>query len=407
MRIGIMCHASFGGSARIATELAIELARRKHRVHLFTRTLPFGNWDDGNGVHVHTFVPESANDMHPAQLYTNWSNTELQDFVCHISNIAVNEKLDVLHFHYAVPFAQAAIEVCHQMKTIAPVLVGTLHGTDVSNYGRNPDTGPHLAKMLCDVDALTTVSRNYARLAKEVFQLPESPQVIPNFVDLTRFRPQGTQCQKSQERLRLKPRLIHISNFRPVKDPQSMARIFAGIREQTNAELWLIGDGPEMSTVKAIFQQNGIDGDVRYWGLQRDVAPILSQADLILITSLQESFCLVALEAMACGVPVLSTNVGGLPEVVVDGKTGWLFPVDDHDMAVELALNILSDPILHQRMREASIRHASQFERAKIVPTYEVLYKKLLLRRSSPGVIQFHGKRPSFVGTHWNYGQGV
>ena len=148
MRIGIMCHASFGGSARVATGLAIGLAQKNHQVHLFTRTQPFGAWSQSDGVQIHTVVPEWANDEHPARLLVNWSESELSAFVAHVTRVATREKLDVLHFHYAVPFAEAALKVQRYMEPLAPVLVGTLHGTDVSIHGRVPGVGPFLSRLL-------------------------------------------------------------------------------------------------------------------------------------------------------------------------------------------------------------------------------------------------------------------
>ena len=179
------------------------------------------------------------------------------------------------------------------------------------------------------------------------------------------------------------PRIAHVSNFRPVKDAQSMARIFLGIRQQMEAELWLIGEGPEMEAVVSILQQGQVENDVRYWGLRHDVAPLLAQTDLLLMTSLSESFCLAALEAMACGIPVLATRVGGVPEVVIHGKTGFLFPVGDHDVAVRTAVNLLSNPTQHQAMRVMARQHATRFGHNSIVPVYENLYQRLLYQRSS------------------------
>jgi glycosyltransferase involved in cell wall biosynthesis len=162
-----------------------------------------------------------------------------------------------------------------------------------------------------------------------------------------------------------------------------MAHIFIDLRKQMDAELWLVGDGPEMPAVKALFHQHGVEEDVRYWGLQRNVVPILAQTDLMLLTSLNESFSLVALEAMACGVPVVSTDVGGLPEVVLHGKTGWLFSQGHHDQAVKLVRLLLSDPNLHRRMRTAAIEHTQNFGRDAIIPQYEGLYRELLYRGSN------------------------
>jgi L-malate glycosyltransferase len=399
MRIGIMCLASLGGSARIATQLAIQLAQRGHRVHLFARNTPFGVWEHPNGVLLHTVTPNLEAEIHPAKLYTDWSANDSEAFLSNILNVIAVEGLDVLHFHYAVPLAFLAAEVKHRLGWASPLLIGTLHGTDVSIYGRDPNEGPKLTEALYGIDALTTVSDSHASLATDVLGLSTRPILIPNFVDLSRFHPIQTQpsmrkrikkeCiqfpsykQSTQTSLSSKPRIAHVSNFRAVKDPQSMARIFVGIREQMEAELWLIGDGPEMAPVKSILQQSGFDRDVRYWNMQCDVADLLAQTDLLLMTSLSESFCLAALEAMACGVPVLATDVGGLPEVVVRGETGFLFPVGNHDLAVRLAVNLLTDRDQHQAMSAAATRHAAYFRDERIVPAYESLYRELLLRKS-------------------------
>jgi len=400
MRIGIMCLSSFGGSAVIATHLAEQLARRGHRVHLFARTTPFGALDHDNGVVLHTVTPQLEAEIHPASLYTDWSAGDFDVFVSNILAVIALEGLDVLHFHYAVPFAYLAAEVKRRLEWAAPLIVGTLHGTDVSVYGRDPIKGPQLAQALYEVDVLTTVSDSHADLATDLFGLFTRPQVIPNFIDLSRFRPIQTRLslinkvdrprapylpylQGKPTGLRLRPIIAHVSNFRPVKDPQSMARIFLGIRELMEAELWLIGDGPEMDSVKSILHQSGYERDVRYWSLQRDVAGLLAQTDLLLMTSLSESFCLAALEAMACGVPVLATDVGGLSEVVVREETGFLFPVGDHNLAIRLAVNLLSDHARHRAMSEAAVRQAAYFGEDHIVPVYEDLYRNLLLCKSS------------------------
>ena len=266
-------------------------------------------------------------------------------------------------------------------------MIGTLHGTDVSSYGQDPVKGRALAASLANLDRLTTVSVSYAHLASQVFGLSTYPEVIPNFVDLSRFRPQ-THSRLDPNMLFMrspsgcKAKIIHVSNFRRVKDPQSAARIFLGIREKIEAEFWLVGDGPEMGAIKTIFAQNGREQDVRFWGLRRDVAPILAHAHLLLMTSLFESFCLAALEAMACGLPVLATNVGGLAEVVVDGLTGFLFPVGDLASAIDLAVGLLSDPVRRQTMGEAATIRARGFGQKRIVTTYETLYSRLLCNRS-------------------------
>ncbi len=420
MRIGIMCLASFGGSARIATQLAVQLAERGHRVHLFARTIPFEDKHYVKGVALHTVTPDREADIHPAQLHTDWSAEDFQAYVSRVLDVVASEGLDILHFHYAVPFASVALEVKRSLEWAAPLVIGTLHGTDVSIYGRDPVAGPRLAQTLRYMDALTTVSSSHATLAVKVLGLSSRPMVIPNFVDLSTFRPRNvsseypgvgaglapaqagnrkglplpqdiqkiprdllpTSSREVGEKPTIRPKLkiAHVSNFRPVKDAQSMARVFLGIREQMEAELWLIGEGPEMDSVRSILQQSEFEKDVRYWGLNRDVAPLLAQTDLLLMTSLSESFCLAALEAMACGVPVLATRVGGLPEVVVHGKTGFLYPAGDSRTAVRLAVELLSDQAGHQAMREAAARHACRFGCEQIVPMYEDVYQRVLER---------------------------
>ncbi len=374
MRIGIMCHASFGGSGRVGIELALALARHGHRVHLFTRTTPLGGtWEPTANVELHTLELDGAGEPHPSTLQTHWAECEMQDYIALVLRVVDTEGLDVLHYHYAVPFAFVAQRLQHILGEAMPRLVGTLHGTDVTTFGHASDLGPRLAHVLQSTDFLTTVSTSHAELATAVFDLPTPPHVIPNFVDLSRFRSAAGGASKG--RVPHRPRLVHVSNYRPIKDPQSMARIFLNIRARMAAELWLIGDGAEMPAVRELFEQSGCGDDVCYLGLQRDVATYLRHTDLLLMTSRYESFCLVALEAMACGVPVLATEVGGLPEVVVHGETGMLFPLGEHAVAADMAVELLSDPLRHRAMRRAAIRHARRFDRDDIVLAYEDFYQ--------------------------------
>jgi len=370
LRIGILCHSSFGGSARIATELAIGLAKRGHSVHLFALTLPFGYWDAASGVHLHIVSSQAENHRHPAELYVDWQYQELEAYLSEVMKIAAS--LDVLHFQYAVPFAYVADEVKRRLGQASPLLVGTLHGTDVSIYGLDPVRGPQLSKALQSADILTTVSMSHANLSAEIFALATPPHVIPNFVDFEQFHPRaGGAFRLSVQR---RPRIAHVSNFRAVKQSKVMATVFSKIRAQMDAELWLIGDGPEMDGVKNFFRQNAIEDDVIYWDLQQEVAGLLPQADILLVTSRMESFCLAALEAMACGVPVVASRVGGLPEVVLDGKTGLLFDLDQPDQAVQSVLGLLTNPERYKQMSESAFQHARNFDRQKGVLEYEELY---------------------------------
>ena len=390
MKIGLMCHSSFGGSVRIATDMAVELARRGHRIHLFTPWRPFYSWDDKDGLTLHPILPDLSKKFHPSLLYTKWSDNEFQTFLFHIMDTIISEGLDILHFHYAVPFALIAGKIKDILKEKAPCMAGTLHGTDVITFGQDPVMGSLLRENLKLMDALTSVSRSHARLSKKVFRLSHAPVVIPNFVDLSKFRPLdridrnrwGFHENGHYPGESGKAKLVHVSNFRPVKDLESVAMIFIGIRKRVDAELWMIGESPEMKSLRSIFKNADCSHDVHFIGLKNDVVPIIAKADLMLISSFYESFCLAALESMACGVPVLATDVGGVPEVVRHGKTGLLYKSGDHASAIEYGVKILTDKPRHMSMKKAAVRHARKFEKDFVVSEYEEFYKRLL--ESSP-----------------------
>ena len=393
MRIAMICHSSLGGSTRIALELSLELARRGHKVHLFTRTTPLIYCDTNNGVTLHRIIADHDDQVHPAALYTDWPDHEYQMFLSYLLRSITEEGFDILHFHYAIPFAFLAQDIKRHLGKRSPLLIGTLHGTDVAIYGRDPVKGPPLARALLAMDGLTTVSLCHARLSAEVFGFPFCPEVIPNFVDRSIFHPPiPFQEDKKEEEEgktwktigKRKIRITHVSNFRPIKDLQSVVKIFLGIRERIDAELWLIGDGEEMEKTKSLFKQKGIENDICFWGLKRNVASLIAQSDLLLMPSLYESFCLAALEAMASGVPVIASNVGGLPEVVVHGETGILFPLGNHSSAVDLSVNLLSDQRKYKAMKEAAAIHALKFDQKKIVPLYEDYYKDVEKRLRDP-----------------------
>jgi N-acetyl-alpha-D-glucosaminyl L-malate synthase BshA len=379
MRIGVLCHSSLGGSARVGTELALGMAERGHHVHLFARSAPLHLRPGLPGMHLHPLAGPAAV---TARLDANWSPEDLDALVGLVATVAIRERLDVLHFHYAVPFALVAASVCRRLGPAAPVLVGTLHGTDVSAYGCDAKVGPPLARALRAVDQLTTVSECYARLAADVFRLPAPPLVIPNFVDLSRFRPRLDRERRLEDRGG-RFLVVHISNFRPVKDPLAVAQIFLRLHRRLPVSLWLIGFGSELPAARAVLSKGGVEGHVQYLGYQEDVSELLARADLLLMASRAESFCLAALEAMACGVPVLASAVGGLTELIEHDRHGLLYPLDDHEQAEQLGVELLSDQDRYAEMCRQAVCRAGQFDREQVLGLYEDLYRGLIARRSA------------------------
>ena len=342
-------------------------------MHLFACAPPLGATGFAPGVVFHRIDGSPGAAGH--RLDTDWPTADVDALAERLAQLAVTAGLDVLHFHYALPFAQVAAAVRERMGRCAPVLVVTLHGTDVSVLGAEELTRGRLARWLSRADAITTVSHSHAALATRTLGLREPPQVIPNFVVANRFglRPAAADARR--------PRLVHVSNFRTVKAPQSVAEIYVRIRRVLDAELWLVGDGDMLPPLLAAVRAAGLGADVRCFGLRRDVERILPHADVLLVTSRTESFCLAALEAAACGLATVAPRVGGVPEVVVDGTTGVLFEPGDVDGAARAIIELLGDTAALARMRAAAVHHAAAFTPDRIVPCYEQLYRSLAAGR--------------------------
>jgi N-acetyl-alpha-D-glucosaminyl L-malate synthase BshA len=378
LRIGLICHRGVGGSTRVAVRLATELARRDHEVHVFTRSAPLGMTALPGGTSLHTISGGSP--PVTTSLDDAWCDDDLERLTGRVVEVVEESALDVLHFHYAVPFVRVLAEVRRRLRDRCPVLVGTLHGTDVSAPRGFAPGGGALAGALAALDAITTVSRSHAALAVRTLRLPHRPEVIPNFVDTARFHPGNGHARNGDA-----ARLVHVSNFRPVKDPRGVARVFIEIRRRMRATLWLVGDGEELGPVETMLDGAGVMEDVRRFGLRLDVESILPAADALLLTSRTESFSLAALEAAACGVPVVAPRVGGLPEVVAHGRTGHLYDPSDEAAAVRALTHLLEAPEVRKRMGRAAVEQARRFAPASVVPRYEMLYRRILRRKLGSG----------------------
>ena len=379
MNIGIMCHSSYGGSSRIALNSASELARLGHYVHLFTRIPPYLSLKTMKGMNCHTLYDVRDIAEHPAHLNTYWPGHELGRMARLIIKTSEDHGLDILHIHYAFPFMFIAREVKERLKEKLPLIILTLHGTDVLRFENNEAEAAELSEGLACCHALTTVSISHAELFARVSGREIQPEVIPNFVDLSSFSPKAPAISHSR------PVILHISNFRAVKNPCGVVSIFEKLRKKVNCQMWFVGDGEEMQRVRTLVENSGLKDDVRFFGLLPDVSSIMNKADILVMSSVYESFCLTALEAMACGVPVLAPNVGGLPEVVVQGKTGFLYPVDDYTAAADFAVKLLSDPGLYKEMSMNAALRAKAFDQRQVVSLYEWLYLRVMAKTLPKG----------------------
>ena len=372
MRIGIACYPTYGGSGVVASELAVELTKRGHEVHVFSYALPFRL----HGFHQNLYFHEIQVSNYPLFRYPPVTLTA----ACKMAEVAECARLEVLHVHYAVPWAVCA----HLAREVLAdkgqglKIVTTLHGTDITLVGAEPSFFKMTQFGITRSDAVTAVSRYLSNQTCQTFGIVTPPQVIYNSVDSERFQPRSSCCSRKEfapagERL-----LIHISNFRPVKNVADVVRVFAGVRERMPARLLMVGEGPDLPKARQTARELGVEQDVLFLGNQEAVEEILPCADCFLLPSSYESFGLAALEAMSCGLPVLASEVGGLNEVIEPGVDGWLCRVGDIECMISRALEILSHEEKRKAMGEAARRKAvAKFTPDRIVPQYEALYRRV------------------------------
>lgn len=372
MKIGIVCYPTFGGSGVVATELGKGLASKGHEVHFITYNKPARLDFFLENLYYHE-VSISQYPLFDFPPYESALASKLVDVVRF-------EKLDVLHVHYAIPHASAAYLAKQILKTygINIPVVTTLHGTDITLVGKDKTFKPVVTFSINESDGVTTVSENLKSQTLESFDITRDIKVIPNFIDLTRFVSKNREHFKKaiapgNERI-----LVHTSNFRKVKNTQDVVRIFHQVSQTIPSKLLMVGDGPERSNAEELSRQLGISNSVRFLGKQDAVEEILSVSDLFLMPSSSESFGLAALEAMACRVPIISTNIGGLPELNEQGVTGFLSNVGDIDDMSKHAIHILEDCDRLEQFKQAAYEHAQKFEISKILPLYEEYYEEAI-----------------------------
>ncbi|MBI1341605.1 MAG: N-acetyl-alpha-D-glucosaminyl L-malate synthase BshA [Terrimonas sp.] len=372
MRIGIVCYPTFGGSGVLATELGKALAEKDHQVHFITYQQP---------VRLGAFTPnlfyhEVQVPTYPLFDYPPYETALASTMV----DVIKNNNLDLLHVHYAIPHASAAYMAKQILKKEGkdiPVIT-TLHGTDITLVGRDKTYAPVVTFSINESDAITAVSNNLRDETFKHFKITKEIEVIYNFVDVQRFRKKPFDAFRKVIAPNGERILLHASNFRKLKRVQDVVKIFANVIKTIPSKLLFVGDGPERATAEALCRELSLCDHIQFVGKQEQMEDILAIADLFLLTSEYESFGLAALEAMAAGVPVISTNAGGLPEINIEGNTGYMGNVGDVEEMSSKALKIISDHETLLGFKKRAADHAKQFDIHNIVPEYEKLYERFL-----------------------------
>ena len=372
MKIGVVCYPTYGGSGVVATELGLGLAKRGHQIHFITYRRPVRL----PTFHENIFFHEVTGEDYPLFEYPPYDTALTSKLV----DVVKYENLDILHVHYAIPHATVAYmakKILLQDGRYIPV-VTTLHGTDITLVGSNSAFAPVVEFSINKSDGVTAVSNHLREQTLREFNVQNEIKVIYNFIDFERFR----KLNKDHFKKAIAPNgeriLVHTSNFRKVKRIDDIICMFKIVNEVIPSKLLLIGDGPERQRLEDLTRQKGMHNDVRFLGKQNAVEELLAVSDLFIMPSENESFGLAALEAMACELPVISSNSGGLPELNLDGVTGFTSDVGDvADMAAN-AIKILSDEVLLQTFRNNALLRAQEFDIQVIAPQYEAYYEQVI-----------------------------
>lgn len=371
INIGIVCYPTFGGSGVVATELGKALAQEGHKVHFITYSQPTRL----DFLNENLFYHEVEFRSYPLFEYPPYELALASKMV----SVVKNEKLDILHVHYAIPHASAAYMAKQILRTegITIPVVTTLHGTDITLVGKDPSYEPVVTFSINQSDGVTAVSEDLRRETFEHFKITVDIDVIPNFIDLEKFKKQKKDHFKKAICPKGEALIVHTSNFRKVKRIGDVVHVFANIHKEIPSKLLMIGDGPERAGAEALSKELGIEADVRFLGKLEVIEEVLSVADLFLMPSEKESFGLAALEAMACEVPLISSNAGGLPELNVQGVTGFMSEVGDVEDMSRKALFVLDKNNL-PTFKANALKRAREFDIANILPLYERVYERVI-----------------------------
>jgi len=378
MKIAIVCYPTFGGSGVVATELGLALADHGHEVHFITYKQPVRLDLLSKKIHFHEVtIPDYP--LFKYQPYELALSSKLVDMV-KLHNI------DIMHVHYAIPHAYAGY-MAKQMLEEAGIqipMVTTLHGTDITLVGNHPFYKPAVTFSINNSDCVTSVSQSLKDDTMRLFDIKNTIDVVPNFIDTKRFENQYTDCQRSIMALPHERIITHVSNLRPVKRVQDVIHIFDTVQKEIPSKLLIVGEGPQKEPAELLAESLGIAHKVVFLGNSNEVDKILCFSDLFLLPSEKESFGLAALEAMASGVPIISSNTGGLPEVNIEGQSGFLSPVGNIKEMAANAITILKDDATLDEFKANARKSSKRFDTKTIVPKYEALYEKVLFKSQAP-----------------------
>ncbi|RDI43014.1 N-acetyl-alpha-D-glucosaminyl L-malate synthase BshA [Falsibacillus pallidus] len=373
LKIGITCYPTVGGSGVVATELGKQLAEKGHEIHFISSSMPFRL----NKMYHNIFYHQVEVNQYSVFQYPPYDIALANK----MADVAKREKLDILHVHYAIPHAVCAI-LGKQMSGMDLKIVTTLHGTDITVLGYDPSLTGAIRFGIEKSDAVTAVSDALVKQTHELISPNKEIETVYNFIDDRIYKRHDAEHLKQEYGIKPDEKVvIHVSNFRAVKRVSDVVRVFSNIEKNMPAKLLLVGDGPEMTVICKLVKELGIQDKVLFLGKQDNLEELYSISDLKLLLSQKESFGLVALEAMACGVPCIGTDVGGIPEVIANDVNGFICPLGDIDTISDKAIELLTDEELFARFSKAAVESAlGNFRSEKIVKHYEEIYYKVLAK---------------------------